>query len=150
MGRFDEWMEMLKRQPQQRKKPDDEEHQLQVDCVRWFAIQYPAYYKQGVLFAVPNGGRRDKVTGAKLKAEGVQPGVADLVLLKPTASSHALFIEMKTASGRQRDTQKHWQANVETDGYRYEVVRSLNQFVRLVKAYIQEYETYKLKKDHDN
>lgn len=142
MGRFDEWLEMLRREPQQRKKPDDEEHRLQVDCVKWFAIQYPAYYRQGALFAVPNGGRRDKLTGARLKAEGVQPGVADLVLLKPTARYHALFIEMKTAEGRQRDTQKHWQANVTADGYRYEVVRSLQQFVTVVKAYMAEYETY--------
>lgn len=143
MSRFDDWMDMLKMQPQQRKKPGDEEHQLQVDCVQWFAIQYPTYYKQGALFAVPNGGRRDKVTGAKLKAEGVQPGVADLVLLKPTSYSHALFIEMKTSSGKQRITQKRWQANVSADGYRYEVVRSLEQFVNLVKEYIRDYETNK-------
>ena len=60
----------------------DAEHRLQCACVRWFRYQYP--HHASLLFAVPNGGRRDAVTGARLKAEGVVAGVADLLLFVPT------------------------------------------------------------------
>ena len=83
-----------------RRKCGDAEHRLQQACVRWFALQYPKH--QGRLFAVPNGGRRDAVTGAKLKAEGVVPGVSDLILLKSNCRYGALLIEMKTDKGRQK------------------------------------------------
>jgi len=81
----------------QRRKQHDEEHQIQVACVRWFRLQYSKLSLN--LFAVPNGGRRDKVTAGKLKAEGVVAGVADLLLLVPSGCFHGLAIEMKTRTG---------------------------------------------------
>ena len=90
-----------------RKHPADEEHRIQCACVRWFNVQYPKLH--GRLFAVPNGGRRDATTAAKLKAEGVVPGVADLVLLISNRDYGALLIEMKTPKGRQSDSQKKWE-----------------------------------------
>lgn len=144
MGRFDEWMERLREEPQPRKKPKAEEHVLQTQCVRWFAMQYRKCYEEGALFAVPNGGRRDKTTGSMLKAEGVVAGVADLILLKPTAYSHALLIEMKTGTGRQSPSQKAWEKGVLEDGYRYVVVRSLDEFASLIRKYMKDYENYKM------
>ena len=41
----------------------EEEHHIQCACVRYFALAYPQY--KGLLFAVPNGGRRDEKTAAK-------------------------------------------------------------------------------------
>ncbi len=72
-----------------RKKPKDEEHKIQVSMVEWFRMKYPSMRHN--LFAVPNGGRRDAVTGAKLKAEGVLAGVADLILLKSNHRYGALL-----------------------------------------------------------
>lgn len=112
----------------------NEEHNIQVACVRWFAYQYPEL--RGLLFAVPNGGRRDAVTGAKMKAEGVVAGVSDLILLVPSNGNGALCIEMKTANGRQSDEQKRWQQAVERMGYRYVVCRSLDEFIKEIKGYL--------------
>lgn len=112
----------------------DEEHRIQRGCVRWFHLQYPEY--SGLLFAVPNGGVRDAVTAAKLKDEGVVAGVADLILFLPRKGYHALCIEMKTATGSQRKSQKDWMAKVAAQGYRYEVCRSIDGFVDLVNGYI--------------
>ena len=114
----------------------DAEHRLQCTCVRWFRYQYPPL--SALLFAVPNGGRRDPVTGARLKAEGVVAGVADLILFLPSDKHHALCIEMKTPRGRQSSSQKEWQLLVELYGYRYEVVRDFLEFKQLVKSYIYE------------
>lgn len=62
-------------------------------------------------FAVPNGGARNKITAAILKAEGVLAGVPDVLLLEPRGKFHGLAIEFKDTSGRltpeQRDMLQH-------------------------------------------
>ena len=121
--------------------PSDEEHRLQVACVRWFNLKYP--HLKGRLFAVPNGGRRDAVTGARLKAEGVVAGVADLVLLKRNRCFGALLIEMKTMKGRQNDSQRWWQSAItKNDEYKYVVCRSYDGFIREVERYLNDTERY--------
>ena len=122
----------------------EEEHNIQAACVRWFNLQWPEY--RGLLFAVPNGGARNKATAGKLKAEGVVAGVSDLILLVPRLyggndergwfSTNALCIEMKTAKGRQSTEQKEWQAKVEGEGYRYAVCHSLDEFMAVVNGYL--------------
>ena len=133
-----------------------DEHNLQCACVQWFNLQHREL--RGLLFAVPNGGARSKATAGKLKAEGVVPGVADLILLVPKNTNpektpygeicieidgqipemwyHALRIEMKTAKGRQSPKQKAWQAIVEAKGYQYAVCRSFDDFTRTVNEYL--------------
>lgn len=117
-----------------RKPSRDEEHQIQVACVNWFRVKHRK--RAHNLFSVPNGGRRDAVTGAKLKAEGALAGVADLILLYPNTQYHALLIEMKTRKGRQSDAQKEWQTKIEKDGYKYVVCRSLDDFIRTIEEYL--------------
>lgn len=135
MGRFlDDMKALADAGVTQRRRPRDEEHRIQCACVQWFRLQYPKLRHN--LFAVPNGGKRDEVTAAKLKAEGVLAGVADLILLKSNADFGALLIEMKTRTGRQRDTQREWQRLIERDGYKYVVCRSLDDFIREVKDYL--------------
>lgn len=129
-----EQMLTLHRQAAPRKRPDDEEHRLQVACVQWFRYQYPKHAHN--LFAVPNGGKRDKVTAAKLKAEGALAGVADLILLIQSKGYGALLIEMKTSSGRQADSQKAWQKAIEKDGYKYVICRSISDFMKEVNSYM--------------
>lgn len=119
-----------------RKRPTDEEHRIQCACVRWFRYQYPSMRHN--LLAVPNGGRRDKITGARLKAEGVLEGVSDLILLKRNAAYGALLIEMKTKQGRQSESQKQWQQDISCDGYKYVVCRSLDDFMREVDSYLNQ------------
>lgn len=116
-----------------RKKPDDEEHRIQVACVRWFRLQYPKL--KHILFAIPNGGRRDAVTGAKLKDEGATAGVSDLILLRSNRFYGALCIEMKKPGGRQSPTQKEWQKEVEAMGNKYVICHSLEEFMKIVKEY---------------
>lgn len=123
------------KEPAPRKKPGDKEHQLQCACVRWFNIRYPRL--RGRLFAVPNGGRRDAVTGARLKAEGVVAGVADLILLKSNRDYGALLIEMKHEKGKQTKAQQDWECNVcSHDEYKYVVCHNLDEFMREINNYI--------------
>lgn len=120
--------------PGYRLKPKDEEHKMQCACVKWFRYRYPRMYHN--LFAVPNGGKRDVATGARLKAEGALAGVSDLVLLKANRFYHALLIEMKTAKGVQSEKQKEWGDKIANDGYKYVVCRSLEDFRGEVESYL--------------
>lgn len=124
---------------------NNDEHKLQCACVQWFNLQYRDL--RGLLFAVPNGGARSKATAGKLKAEGVVPGVSDLILLVPrfkkcvhdigwSNTIHGLCIEMKTAKGKQSPEQKAWQEKVWAQGYDYAVCRSFDDFTRTVNEYL--------------
>ena len=119
-----------------RKKPTDAEHKLQCACVRWFRLKFPKL--RNILFAVPNGGRRDAVTGAKLKEEGATSGVSDLILLRSNRFYGALCVEMKKPGGYQSPAQKEWQKDAEANGAKYVVCRSLDEFMKVVTDYLND------------
>ncbi|MCQ2608742.1 MAG: VRR-NUC domain-containing protein [Bacteroidales bacterium] len=110
------------------------ESTLQCNCVKWFKLQYPKL----LLFAVPNGGNRDAITGAILKKEGVLAGVADLFLDHASQGFHGLRIEMKTEKGRQSESQKEYQRRCEENGYKYVVCRSFDEFTTIINEYLNE------------
>lgn len=127
---------IAKKKATTRKRPSDEEHRIQCSCVRWFNLKHRKL--KGRLFAVPNGGKRDALTGAKLKAEGVVAGVADLILLVPNRFYGALLVEMKTLTGRQSKSQKNWEQIITSEGdYKYVVCHSLDDFIREVDDYLK-------------
>ena len=112
-----------------------EEHILQSECVSIFRLFYP--HLKNLLFAIPNGGARTAATGAMLKKEGVMPGVADLIFVFPNADFHGLFIEMKTATGKQTPSQKEFEKAVTEQQYKYIVCRSVQEFMTEIKKYIR-------------
>jgi hypothetical protein len=85
-----------------------EEHNEQTRLFQWAALATGHYPELALLFAVPNGGRRDKVTGARLKAEGVKAGVPDVWLPVARCGHHGLVIELKAEGGRPSAAQKAW------------------------------------------
>ena len=113
-----------------------DESKLQQACVKWFRLAYPKLAR--LLFAVPNGGKRRIVEASIMKAEGVVSGVADLLLLIPNATHHALGIEMKTSKGKQNDNQKAWQKDFEEHGGKYVVCRCFDEFRVEIERYIDE------------
>lgn len=113
------------------------ESHIQQNCVRWFRLAFPTLSLN--LFSVPNGGSRRRIEGAIMKAEGIVAGVADLLLLYPSAGYHGLCIEMKSPKGVQRQTQKDWQKAVEAQCYKYIIVRSFDEFRAEVSRYIRGY-----------
>ena len=106
----------------------NEEHNIQVSMINWFRYQYPKLKLS--LFAVPNGGHRHPATARKLKAEGVVAGVSDLVFFN---RKKCYFIEVKTEKGKQQQTQKDFQKNIENEGGKYFVVRSLDEFIDVIQ-----------------
>lgn len=111
------------------------ESKLQIQCVAWFAIQYP--HLRMLLYHPKNEGGHGRTQGAISKAEGVVAGVADLILQLPSDGYSCLAVELKTPSGRQSRSQQLFQLYFEAAGGRYIVARSLPQFKDIVCRYLQ-------------
>lgn len=125
----------------QKKPRKNEESKIQQSFIKWFSDKYPQYGK--LLFAIPNGGKRSKVTASILKSEGVKSGVADLFLSMPKLYygcpahwKHGLYIETKTEHGEQSPEQKKFQKAVEAQGYEYTICRSIDEFIKTINDYL--------------
>lgn len=113
----------------------NDEHRLQVECVRWFRLAHPRL----LLYAVPNGGQRNAIVAAKLKAEGVLAGVPDLFLAVPSGTAHGLYIEMKNGKkGVVSENQRTVMAALEAQGYATAVCRTFDEFQDTVEKYIND------------
>ena len=71
-----------------------------------------------------NGGRRDAKTGAMLKAMGVKPGVADIILVRQ--GGYMAFIEIKAGKGSPSPAQRDWQDWCGENGVPYAICRNLS------------------------
>ena len=123
--------------PAQRKRGSPE-GRIQSSCVAWFWNTYPQYRE--LYFCVPNENAREDSnasTGAIRRSMGVVKGVSDTILFLARGKYHALCVEFKTDIGRQSDAQRLWQSKVEAQGYRYEVVRNLDEFKELINEYLE-------------
>lgn len=132
-------------EPKVTKRNGHPESDLQRQCVEWFRTQYADVAP--LLFHPNNepyfGGKgrskaKQSFDGYMATQMGVVKGVADLILLAPSYDGryHGLCIEMKSAKGVQRDSQKDWQKAVEAQGFRYEVVRDFVNFRLIVREHL--------------
>lgn len=111
------------------------ESDLQRTCVKWFDILHPQY--RLLLFAVPNGGKRNAKEAARMKAEGVRAGVSDLILLLPRNGYAALCVELKTETGRLTERQKEWQEAAREAGCKVVTCRSIDEFINRINEYLK-------------
>lgn len=102
--------------PEQLAKSGSEHgHQSALFC--WVGININKYPDLVWLFAIPNGGLRDKITAGKLKASGVKSGVPDICLPIRRGSYSGLFIEMKRGKNKPTAEQKEWINFLPTQGF---------------------------------
>lgn len=90
----------------------------QIAVFQWAAYRTGVYPELELLYHVPNGGSRDPIEAARLKAQGVKAGVPDLVLPGARGKYHGLYIELKRQKGgRLSDDQKKWLDKLTEQGY---------------------------------
>lgn len=112
------------------------EHHLQVNCVKWFRYAYGKYSR--LLYAIPNGGQRNKAVAGKLKSEGVVRGVPDLFLSVPNSRYHGFYIEMKYGNNKLTPDQIEFRTEAMKLGYKYIVCRSFDEFKPEIDKYLSE------------
>jgi hypothetical protein len=101
------------------------EHKHQVALIHWsrhVQLAEAADVKPGskiadYLLAIPNGGRRDQREAVRLKAEGVKPGVSDLLLPLRRGGYAGLWLEMKAPGKRPTKDQAEWLERMNAAGY---------------------------------
>lgn len=104
------------------------EHQHQVALIGWAArVRLPEAADiepdsriVDYLLAVPNGGRRAPREAARLKAEGVKPGVSDLLLPLRRDGFAGLWLELKAPGKKPTELQWQWIERMRRAGYRAE------------------------------
>lgn len=115
------------------------EDDLQSHCVHWFRYQYP----QRIIFAIPNGGKRNRREAGRLKAQGVTAGVPDLCIPEPGGyvgefalqGSRGLWIELKVGKNDVTEKQQGMIDALRQRGYAVHVCYSLDEFMSVVNAY---------------
>lgn len=97
-----------------------DESKIQVAIMQYLETALPSFIRAA---HVPNGGRRDRITGSRLKREGVKAGFPDIVLIRDGGS--CALIEVKADKGRLSDVQKDWAEWAGLNAIPYAVCRSV-------------------------
>lgn len=116
------------------------EDHLQTACVSYYRMRYRdkmiTSFPAGYVF----GGDAAKraILGKRMKEMGYLKGVPDLFIPHPNRYYHGFFIEMKTPKGRLSDEQKDVIPRLRAEGYKVEICRSLDDFMRMVNEYMRD------------
>ena len=83
------------------------------------AMQRLRWPELALMHHIPNGGSRNRIEAARLKAQGVKPGVPDIFLPVARKGRHGLYIELKRrVGGRVSPEQKQMILELTKQGYR--------------------------------
>ena len=124
-----------KRTTPAKRRHNNEESKIQASAVTWFWNTFPQY--RGLFIHIPNeGNRSSKMDGSIRKSLGIVAGAPDTFLFVPKGIFHGLAVEFKTSTGRQSESQKLFQERLERMTYRYEIVRSLDDFITVINSYL--------------
>lgn len=115
------------------------EDQEQETLIQWCDAMRKTYPGVDLIYAIPNGGLRNKTTAAKLKATGVRPGVPDLFLPVARGKYHGLYIEMKRRKGGKVSVaQKAYIDKLEQQGYACQVCLGYEDAINVIRWYYKQ------------
>ena len=113
------------------------EHREQTELIKWAKARAATLPELEMLVAVPNGEKRNPITGAKLKAQGVKPGFPDLFLPVPRGIYCGLAIEMKRCTGgRLSPEQRDWLERLQAQGYAAVVCNGADEAIAVIENYL--------------
>ena len=105
---------------------------------QWAAMETAARPELGLLYAIPNGGKRAIKTAIALKAQGVKSGVPDMCLPVARGGYHGLYIELKRQKGGVvSETQKSWRTALAKQGYKAVVCKGADEAIGTIKEYLK-------------
>jgi len=106
------------------------ENKIQQDIVMWYKNNFclKHHNPRQCIFSVPNDSINAIETKRKVNT-GLLTGVSDLIVLH---NGECLFIEVKTSTGKQQESQKDFENTVTLQGFKYYLVRSLEDFKNII------------------
>lgn len=99
-------------------------------------VQYCAL-RRIPIFAIPNGGTRNKIEAANLKRQGVKRGVPDLCIPVARKGYHGLYIEMKYGKNKTSAEQDLWIELLNRNGYLATVCWGADAAIKVIDDYLR-------------
>lgn len=114
------------------------EHSHQVALMCWTKLHLDKWPELSLIFAIPNGSKRDAITANRLKMEGVKSGVSDLMLPVSRHGYHGFFLELKKLDGKESVNQKEFGADITQQGYLYACCKGWEDAAEKLSWYMTE------------
>lgn len=102
------------------------ESKLQAEC---FKSHWNTYSEERGLLYMNFNNPQDARHGMHLRSLGLVAGVADMTYL---SKDGPVFLEFKALKGRQSQIQVEWQAKVRSIGYKYEIIKTIEDFWKAI------------------
>ena len=109
------------------------EQEAVITICKFMENRYP---ELKLLHHCPNGGKRDRVSAAVLKRQGVKAGVPDLHLPVPKGQYASLYIEMKYGDGKLQKEQKDFLKQAADYGNFVAVCYSQEIALKVIEDYV--------------
>lgn len=116
-----------------------DEDRIQQEMVVWFRNNYCLNHHKPKckIFSVPNEvhnyRKTERIIEIKKKKQiGMEQGASDFIVVIP---NKVVFFETKTLTGTQSPAQIEWQKTVKLLGFDYHVVRTLEDFKKIIDFY---------------
>ena len=116
--------------------PVPTEAEEQIALFEWAALQSGRFPELALLYHVPNGGSRNKIEAARLRAQGVKSGVPDLCLPVARGGNHGLYIELKAGKNTTTENQRRWLEYLRQQGYYTAVCYGWQKAAELIERYL--------------
>ena len=113
------------------------EHHEAVALMQIVAMHEGRWPELKMLFAVPNGGARHPAVAAKLKSEGVKPGVPDYLMPVKNEQYAGLAIELKIKGNRPTKTQIEWHRALASQGWHVVVAYGAQEAWDAIRGYLR-------------
>ncbi len=109
------------------------EGKIQQEIVSWFNNSFclAHHNPRSLILSIPNGGERNVQEAMKSRATGEYAGASDLLVIH---FGKVIFVEVKDEKGTQKPKQIEFQKHVESMGFPYYIVRSLEEFKELINS----------------
>lgn len=107
------------------------EIQLHSECFLW---HWNTYVNERGLLCYNLNNSANKIQGNQNKALGLIKGRSDMVYYK---NGKAIMIEFKTENGIQSNEQKQWQKMITENNFEYHIIRTLDQFKKIIWQNLQ-------------
>ena len=112
---------------------EEDDQRLLFEWAEWATCSNP---ELALLYHIPNEGKRSKLVGYKLQAQGMRRGVPDICLPVPRGGYGALYVELKRRKGgRVSEEQRVWIDALNRAGNKAVICKGFDE----AKAAIEEY-----------
>lgn len=117
--------------------PVPTESQEQQRLFQWARMESGRFPELELLYHIPNEGKRSRVTGRRMVAEGLKKGVPDICLPVARGGSHGLYIELKrTKDWKITQEQENWMRELMAQGYQVALCIGWEKAAEIIRGYL--------------